>query len=374
MDCVIFEQKTVVQGKEKSKWFYTFKDPVTNKKRTRICRECKTKGEAQEYVKKLRYLSFDQYLISNIAADMFIDGKDHINRLKAFGKALDERTRLQRRQMIELIIKDFGAYQIHKLKVSDIEKHLLADDTHSGSWKNFYLGTFSKIYDETQWKCDKPVPRPVFMKFACNSKKADLLTTEELNLFVSRRFWDKEQDYVLFLVTVSCGLRIGEARALKASQFHFEEKILVIDGFCKRNGSRTNYNKKGSEEDRKIRIAPLPDFTIKIVKSYLETFLIGADDYLYTMNGHPPRQEYLWNVFRRVIKRCGIKTGDRKIVPHSLRYTFVTRMRRELDVETVKKIAGHSSVKMTEYYTRFTIPEAFESIKESIPVANALFE
>ena len=179
---------------------------------------------------------------------------------------------------------------------------------------------------------------------------------------------------MLFLLVASCGLRIGEARGLKANQFLFDKKVLVINGFCKRNGERTGYNKKGNDEDSKIRIAQLPDSTLVIVKNYIKTFLIGDDDFLFTMNGHPVRQEYLRNVFRSVIKRCGIKTTGRKLVPHSLRFTFVTRMRRALDVETVQKIAGHASIKMTEYYTRFAIPELFEAVKNSIPAVNSLFE
>ena len=62
------------------------------------------------------------------------------------------------------------------------------------------------------------------------------------------------------------------------------------------------------------------------------------------MNGHPVRQEYLRNVFRSVIKRCGIKTTGRKLVPHSLRFTFVTRMRRTLDVERDCEVFSVNSV------------------------------
>lgn len=373
MDFHIFEQRMSKDGKETVKWFYTFKDPVTNKMRTRICRGCCSNDEAKIFVSKLKYLSSDQYLIKNIAMDMFIPGKEHMNRLASFGKKRDERTVKMSRYYIKRIIADFGTQQIQTVKVSDIERLLLNDCTHSGSWKNQYLEAFCKIYDETQWVCSKPVARPLFMKFARNSKKADILTTEELNLFVSRRFWERERDYVLFLVVASCGLRLGEARGLRAKQFLFDKKILVIDGFCKRNDQRTNYNKTGSNENKKIRIAPLPAATLRIVKNYIETYCIGQDDFLFMMNGHPLRQEYLRAVFNRVLKASGIQTDGRKIVPHSLRFTYITRMRRNLDIETVKKIAGHASLEMTEYYTRFGIAEAFESVKKSIPTADSLF-
>jgi integrase len=42
----------------------------------------------------------------------------------------------------------------------------------------------------------------------------------------------------------------------------------------------------------------------------------------------------------------------RKLVPHSLRYTYVSRMRRELSAETLQKMTGHNSIEMVDYYTR----------------------
>ena len=34
----------------------------------------------------------------------------------------------------------------------------------------------------------------------------------------------------------------------------------MIDGFCKQNGERTDYNKKGSNEEKKWRVAVAPDY------------------------------------------------------------------------------------------------------------------
>ncbi len=374
MNCTIIEQKTIVNGLETSRWFYMFTDPVTNRKRQRLCKDCFSRQEAEEYVSKLKCPTNEQYLIKNIAKDMYVPGKEHMNRLESFGKKLDSRTVSQYRQVIQLIIKDFGMFPLPKVRVSDVEKLLLSDNSHSGSWKNLYLEVFCTIYDETQWKCDKPIPRPVFMKFARHSKKADLLTTEELNHLISRRYYDCTQDYILFLMIASCGLRLGEAIGLRRDQFDFERKIVIVNGFCKRNGERTNYNKTGSDEDTKLRIAPLPDLTIEKLKTYFREYLIGPTDFLFTRNGKRPREEYLRAVFLRVIQRSGIRKGDRKLVPHSLRFTFVTRMRRDLNIETVQKIAGHSSVAMTEYYSRFGISELANSIKESIPAVNQLFK
>ncbi len=82
------------------------------------------------------------------------------------------------------------------------------------------------------------------MRFARNVRKADIYTTEELNRFFDNELWENSRDHLIFLCIASFGLRLGEARALQLRQFIFDKNAVVIDGFCKRNGERTNYNKK----------------------------------------------------------------------------------------------------------------------------------
>ena len=40
----------------------------------------------------------------------------------------------------------------------------------------------------------------------------------------------------------------------------------------------------------------------------------------------------------------------------------------------MQKIVGHTSVEMTEYYTRAAIPEMVEAVKSAKGAANRLFE
>ena len=49
-------------------------------------------------------------------------------------------------------------------------------------------------------------------------------------------------------------------------------------------------------------------------------------------------------------------------------------MRTKLDAETVQKMVGHSSVEMTEYYTRAAIPEMIEGLNPARQAVNMLFE
>jgi integrase len=130
-----------------------------------------------------------------------------------------------------------------------------------------------------------------------------------------------------------------------------ERKALVVDGFCKQNGTRTNYNKTGSADKPRFRVVLLPEFAILKLSDYITRSGLVSDDYCFTRNNLPIRSEYAEDVFVRAVKKAGITTENRKLVVHSLRYTYVTRMRRELPAEIVQKAVGHTDVAMTDYYT-----------------------
>jgi hypothetical protein len=207
---------------------------------------------------------------------MFIPCSDHIKRLEMLGKKISPETMMQERHDIDLIVERFGKVSIDKLQVNDVTNYLMSLTDKSGSWKNSYIETLGQIYTEVPWHCNKTILKPDFPRFARNSKKADIFTTEELNALFTPEVW--------------CG-----------------------------------------------------------------------------------RKEYLETVFSRALKTAGVEKDGRKLVPHSLRFTYVTRMRRNLEADTVKQLAGHSSVEMTDYYTRAAIPEMVKSLQIALPSANNLF-
>ena len=114
---------------------------------------------------------------------------------------------------------------------------------------------------------------------------------------------------------------------------------------------------------------------MKLVLKYIDSHYLTENEFIFQRDdGRPLRQEYLESVFHRVLAKAGIDITDRKLCPHSFRFTYVTRMRRNLDAETVQKMVGHSSVEMTEYYTRAAIPEMVEGLNPARQAVNMLFK
>ena len=110
-----------------------------------------------------------------------------------------------------------------------------------------------------------------------------------------------------------------------------------------------------------------------------------ADDFCFTQNGRPVRTEYAEKVFYRALQKIdliphgkGIKrlapADGRKLVPHSLRYTYVSRMRRVMSAEDLKNYTGHTSTAMVDYYSHRSVELLLEGLPESGKrAANTLF-
>ena len=178
---------------------------------------------------------------------------------------------------------------------------------------------------------------------------------------------------------------MGEIRAVRTKQFIFDKEIIVIDGFCKQNGVRTVYNKTGSVDKPKFRLAFLPETTLSAMKDWIEANGLAEDDFCFTQNGKPVRSEYAEAVFYRLLQKTGLvpygkgtkrlpASDGRRLIPHSLRYTYVSRMRRMMTAEDLKNYTGHTSTAMVDYYSRRSLELLLKSLPESgKQAANTIF-
>jgi integrase len=158
---------------------------------------------------------------------------------------------------------------------------------------------------------------------------------------------------------------MGEARALRPKQILFDRKALIVDGFVKGDGTRTNYNKKGTEEHPKFRIVPLPDVTLNLLKEHIEEHQVAQDDFIFKGQKEPEKPItafYVHDNLPRIMEKAGIEISGRRLIVHSFRFTYVTFMRRELPAVTVMKLVGHTTIGMTEYYNKRIIDETLSGL------------
>lgn len=387
----VFKKQVQSKGKTVHKWYCYWNDPVTGVMRQKVCKGCKTQAEAYAFISNLPPLFCDdKNTIAKIAEWMFVPGSQHLERMEKLGKRYTVETLKCKRVLLDVFVNKFGSLELSALTVPMVID-FLAEDSHSGSWKNNFLTVVGEVYAEAPFQGLPYIPAPQFPKFRRNSVRKDVFSTEELNLLFDENLWVEicktryakhpqfneghKAMYLMFLCCIECGLRIGEAIGTRANQFLFEQGMFVVDGFYKHNQLvRTNYNKCGSEDDKKIRVVPLPHDFAMLIKQYILETGIGEDDYVFQRYNKPIRKWLAEEWFRQAIAKSGIKVNGRVLTPHSLRYTYITRMRRTVAGETVQKIAGHTSLAMTDHYTRAVIPELVEAVRPAVAAANMLFE
>ena len=319
-------------------------------------------------------MALKKMTIAELAKGMFEPNGMHMKRLELLGKHFCSKSIQQKHHYLDLIVKEFGSFDLCKLPETKIISYLFEEKTNmSSSWKNRYLEVFKQLYDEYMWRTGLKISKPSFPRFANSSRKADVFSTSELNSFFKRNLWNDDGEFLMFYVLANCGLRLGEARALKVQQFDFDKNIVIIDGFIRYDGSRTTFNKCGNKMNSKIRVVLLSKKCSALIKSYIRTQDLKKGDYLFTRNKIPFRHEFSEHLFKRQLLKSGIKINGRKLTPHSLRYTYVTRMRRFVDAETVRKLVGHSSQMMTDYYTRPLVDDMCVGIMSAHNACEQLF-
>jgi integrase len=372
-DYHLFRKPRVKNGKTVHKWYYYY--VVNGKQIQKSCKRCATKAEAEAFIQKLpRRSGNNVVLVKTVAETMFILGSDHMKRRIQLGRPLDLHTMREARLKMEIIMKLWGEKSLESLTVEEVGNYLFSLEK-SGSWKICFVNNLKEIYSEAAWHGCK-IPAPQFPKFVRKVKKADIFTTEELNKLLVPENFPSEETYLFFLCLLSGGLRLGEAAGMRVKQVLFDCKALIVDGFIKYDYTRAPYNKKGSEEHPKARIVPLPDITLAKLKEHIEKNNYQDEEYIFRGRRDrtkPVDSYYIQIVLRRAMAKAKIEPGTRKLVVHSFRYTYVTRMRRELPADTVMKLAGHTTVGMTEYYNKKVIDTSLKQLIGADTAAANLF-
>jgi integrase len=228
---------------------------VNGKQVQKVCKGCQTRNEANAFVGSLPALSGgNSVLIKTIAEKMFFPESDHMKRRIQSGKPLDPNTMQEGRAIMRRVIEQWGNKPLFRLTVEEVGKYLFALD-RSGSYKRTFLCKMRELYREAYWHgCNIPIPS--FPLFAQNVKKVDIFTAEELAKLFNPALYKDKALHLFYLCCLSGGLRMGEARGLRPRQILFDKKALIVDGFVKPNGVRTNYNKRGPRNTRSSALSP----------------------------------------------------------------------------------------------------------------------
>lgn len=222
-------------------------------------------------------------------------------------------------------------------------------------------------------------------------ERENCLSTNESHRFLEtidgNRYWE------LFLILMHTGMRIGEALALQWRDINFNEKYLRV--YKTLNRVKLYYDKQGKRLDepyyvtqitsakkkKSTRVIPLPDIAIEafltwkekqdqdkkvlgkewgiendLLKKYPGLIFTTSTGMCYLPGNAEDECDRIKNIVNKQESLAAEKEGREvemlEVTPHSFRHTFVTRcVQSGMGPATVGKISGHSTQKMTEYYT-----------------------
>ncbi|GBR74037.1 DNA breaking-rejoining enzymes super family [Candidatus Termititenax aidoneus] len=283
------------------------------------------------------------------------------------GKSVHDKNALVKNYIIPLLGNYPPAELTHK-----IVNNTLFDLDLAPATKNKILSCLSDIYTHLiEEEIVKENPLQGILRFCGQKNKRGILSPDEMNkLFPQDRaellkIWCSQVYLTAFLVLKDTGLRPGELRALQWKDWNRELKFFPITKAIEA-GKRIKI--KGTKTGR-VKPALVTAFTaeqIEILKS--ERLFILPDDFIFLSHyGKPISDSVLSQRFHEGVKRAGIDRPE--ITPYWLRHTFNTRMLETLPDDIVRKLMGHASAKMTQYYRH---ADVFSLQREAVKISEKI--
>jgi site-specific recombinase XerD len=202
--------------------------------------------------------------------------------------------------------------------------------------------------------------------FAEKYKVRGIITPEEINLLFNKdalaSVWEGERVYfAASLMGLATGLRQGEVRGLRNQDVH-PEYVAVCGSWEERNG--LHGAKWGSE-----RIVPIPSRVADELDALgLYARYKDPEDLVFAGEGRgePIKKENLETRFYAALEAIGVDEAARRkrvLVWHSLRHTFNSMMKGQIDAAKLMKVIGHRQDSTNFLYTH-VLPQDLVEVRQ----------
>ena len=173
-----------------------------------------------------------------------------------------------------------------------------------------------------------------------NDRKArDFLTDEDFKKLVGcldKSYFSEHRDYAMIMLMIDSGMRLGECSCLLLDDLNLARHQIAL---------RAEITK-----GRKARVVYFSAKTEQVLRRWLQYKDRHCEsDYLFPSRSSTGNHIQVSNFetnFKNYLRRSGI---DERISPHCLRNNFAKRcLMNGMDIYTLSRILGHSSVTVTE--------------------------
>lgn len=184
----------------------------------------------------------------------------------------------------------------------------------------------------------KKNPMKKIRQLRTNRKPKVYLTDEELRKLLAnldRSYFSEHRDYMMIMLMLDSGMRLGECSTLLVTDLELHRKRINL------RAEET----KGRRE-RTVFFSPKTEKALRSWLQFKDRYV--ESDYLFPVKEHGGSigvGNFEGN-FRKYIARTGL---SEEYTPHCLRNNFAKRcLMNGMDIYTLSKILGHSSVTVTE--------------------------
>ncbi len=145
----------------------------------------------------------------------------------------------------------------------------------------------------------------------------------EIQQMLEKADQQNQRDYLILKILWTTGLRGSELTGLKKKDLEFNEKRIMV-----RNG-------KGGKD----RVVPIPQEIKNLLKMWTNN--LNKDDPVFDISSRTLR-----NIVYKYAGKCGFTSK-----PHKWRHSFAVHcLKNGMDLRTLQKILGHSSLSTTQIY------------------------
>lgn len=170
-----------------------------------------------------------------------------------------------------------------------------------------------------------------------NRKPKEFLNDDDFGRLVrnlDKSYFSEHRDYAIIMLLMDSGMRLGECTMLCVEDISLNKRQIFL--------------KADNTKGRKDRTVFFSGKTEKILRRWLQfKDRYVESEYLFpTTYGNPIQIGSFETNFRHYLQRAGIRED---ITPHCLRNNFAKRcLINGMDIYTLSRILGHSSVTVTE--------------------------
>ena len=172
------------------------------------------------------------------------------------------------------------------------------------------------------------------MKFTRRKKLPVVLEPGEAQRLIkqpNKRYPTGLRNKAIMSLMLHCGLRLSEVVNLKPGNINLTKGKLRVE----------------SGKGKKDRDLAIPDYLTDLLDTW-RNIRSKSNFFFSTLKGRKFSDRYIQQMVKRYSYKAGI---NKKISPHTLRHTYATEYYRQTkDIETLRRILGHSDVSTTTIY------------------------